>query len=113
MKLFSAANYSQLTNRMDSGEPFFQENDLKFPVITVSISYDDINEPIRVDLGSVPPFIACAVLEKVISVLRAVSPGPTVAFRGGLITDARRPNDITWEQFFQAFIDDDGDEDES
>jgi hypothetical protein len=63
------------------------EDELKFPMITVAVSHDDINEPIHVDLGSIQPFIAVSILEKVIEVLKMVSPGPKITFRGNIIAD--------------------------
>jgi hypothetical protein len=67
---------------------FANDMDMKFPVITISLSYDDPVEPIHVDLGSVPPFIATAILEKILDVMQDLEVGPKVTFKGVTLLDA-------------------------
>lgn len=59
-----------------------------FPVITISLSYDDPNEPIHVDLGSVPPFVAASIFEQVIDVMEELKVGPKVTFGGQVLIEA-------------------------
>lgn len=63
------------------------END-SFPVITISLSYDDPKEPIHVDLGSVPPFVAAAIFEQVIDIMEDLKVGPKVTFGGKVLIEA-------------------------
>lgn len=63
------------------------END-SFPVITISLSYDDPNEPIHVDLGSVPPFVAASIFEQIIDVMEELKVGPKVTFGGKVLIEA-------------------------
>lgn len=85
------------------------EDELKFPMITVAVSHDDINEPIHVDLGSIQPFIAVSILEKVIEVLKMVSPGPKITFRGNVIADPNVSSEpVDFMQFLSSL--EDGDE---
>jgi len=63
------------------------END-SFPVITISLSYDDPNEPIHVDLGSVPPFVASAIFEQILEVMEELKVGPKVTFGGKVLIEA-------------------------
>lgn len=67
---------------------FANDMDMKFPVITISLSYDDPVEPIHVDLGSVPPFIASAIFEKILDVMQDLEVGPKVTFKGVTLLDA-------------------------
>lgn len=89
------------------------EMDLKFPVITISVSYDDINEPIHVDLGSVPPFVALSVFQSVIGVMRNLTVGPKITFGGDVLAE---PGDfetiIDFDEFDEDDEDDDDDDDE-
>lgn len=82
---------------------------LEFPVITISVSYDDLNEPVHVDLGSIPPFIAASILEKVVSVLKLNAPMPKITFNGDIIAGPFSPGGIDFESFF---IEDDDQEEE-
>jgi hypothetical protein len=88
---------------------FQDDGDISFPVITISVSTDDLSEPIHVDLGSIPPFIASAVLEKVISALKVTLPEPKVTFKGETLI---APPMSMIDDFFQEFLRDD-DEDEN
>lgn len=87
---------------------FQDDGDINFPVITVSVSEDDMNEPIHVDLGSVPPFIASAVLEKVVSALKMAVPEPKITFKGNVLVAA--PLTIIDDLFEEFFPDEDEDE---
>lgn len=85
---------------------FQDDGDISFPVITISVSADDFNEPIHVDLGSVPPFIASAVLEKVISALKITVPEPKITFKGETLL---APSITIIDDLFQDFLDDEDD----
>ncbi len=91
---------------------FDEDGDLRFPVITISVSNDDLEEPIHVDLGSVPPFIAAAVLEKVASILKSTVPPPRITFKGTVLVEPVGTGSIALiEQLFDDFQDDEDDED--
>lgn len=94
---------------MDNFEGNLEEElNLRFPMITVSVSHDDVNEPIHVDLGSIQPFIAIAVLEKVIEMLKVVAPGPKIMFNGAVIAAPVPAGDvIDFAEFLNAFESDD------
>jgi hypothetical protein len=96
-----------MSTSIDDG--FRDEEDFKFPVITISVSTDDLNEPIHVDLGSVPPFIASAVLEKVINVLKMAVPAPKITFRGNVLVEPFNPATIDFASFIDDILDDDDD----
>jgi hypothetical protein len=88
-------------------DPLESDMNLKFPVITISLSYDDIHEPIHVDLGSVPPFVATAIFEQVLFTMRNLSPGPKVTFGGEILIDAS-----SFEDDLQFYLQDDDDIDD-
>jgi hypothetical protein len=67
---------------------FANDMNMKFPVITISLSYDDPNEPIHVDLGSVPPFIASAIFEQVLDSMLDLKIGPKVTLNGITLIEA-------------------------
>jgi hypothetical protein len=91
--------------------PGFQDDgDLRFSVITISVSGDDLNEPIHVDLGSVPPFIAVSVLEKVISSLKIAVPAPKITFKGSILMEPINYQEIDFDSFIETIFDDDEDE---
>lgn len=94
--------------------PEFQDDgDIQFPVITISVSHDDLNEPIHVDLGSIPPFVAAAVLDKVASILKAASPAPRITFKGNILVEPFNTDSIAIiDNLFDAFIEDQDDDDE-
>jgi hypothetical protein len=96
---------------MSESEEDELKNDMgmKFPVITISLSYDDVNEPIHVDLGSVPPFVACSVLESVLSVMKDLSVGPIITFGGEILAE---PDDYETFIDFDDFEDDDEEDDD-
>lgn len=85
------------------------EMDISFPMITISVSYDDLNEPIHVDLGSVPPFIAVSVMEKVLEMLKPIVIGPKITFQGVTLAEPVFSSEIGFQQFLNQF---DIDEDE-
>lgn len=89
---------------------FSDEEDFKFPVITISVATDDLNEPIHVDLGSVPPFIASAVLEKVINAIKIAVPAPKITFKGNVLVEPFNPMTIDFATFIDEIFDDDNDE---
>lgn len=72
---------------MNEVAAFSDDGDLTFPVITISVSHDDLDEPVHVDLGSIPPFVAAAILEKVASVLKFAVPAPRITFKGNIIAE--------------------------
>jgi len=95
--------------------PDFQDDsDIQFPVITISVSHDDLDEPIHVDLGSIPPFVAAAVLDKVASILKAATPAPKISFKGNVLVEPFNTNSVTMiDNLFDVFLDeDDKDEEE-
>lgn len=94
--------------------PEFDDEDIQFPVITISVSHDDLEEPIHVDLGSIPPFVAAAVLEKVASVLKTAVPAPKITFKGNVLVEPFNAGSIAIiDDLFDVFNEDqDDDEDE-
>ena len=90
---------------------FQDDGDLNFPVITISVSHDDLNEPIHVDLGSIPPFIAASVLEKVATVLKMSVPAPRITFKGIVLVEPIDPSMMNLDAFLDMFGDDDGESD--
>lgn len=89
---------------------FQDDGDLNFPVITISVSQDDLSEPIHVDLGSIPPFIASAVLEKVSAVLKMAVPAPRITFKGNVLVEPFDPQTMNLDDFLDMFTDPDEDE---
>jgi len=97
----------------NSTSTFEDDGDLRFPVITISVSNDDLEEPIHVDLGSVPPFIAAAVLEKVASILKSTVPAPKITFKGMVLVEPIGTGSLTLiEQLFDDFQDDEDDDED-
>jgi len=91
---------------------FSDDQDIRFPVITISVFNDDLNEPIHVDLGSVPPFVAATVLEKVASMLKTAVPAPKITFKGNVLIEPFSHGPITIiDELFETFVEDDSDED--
>lgn len=90
-------------------DPLESDMNLKFPVITISLSYDDINEPIHVDLGSVPPFVATAIFEQVLMTMKSLLNGPKITFGGEILIDGSSFDDDL--QFYLQDDDDIDDED--
>lgn len=93
-----------------TNQNFDDDGDIQFPVITIAVSLDDINEPLHVDLGSISPFLAVTVLEKVISVLKIAVPAPKVTFKGNILVEPFNAETINFEEFLESFIDDDDDD---
>lgn len=93
---------------MNDVNSFDEDGDLTFPVITISVSHDDLDEPVHVDLGSIPPFVAAAILEKVASVLKFAVPAPKITFKGNIIAEPFGGHAIDIDSFFLE--DGDGDE---
>lgn len=93
--------------------PEFDDGDIQFPVITISVSHDDLDEPIHVDLGSIPPFVAAAVLEKVASILKTAVPAPKITFKGNVLVEPFNAGSIAIiEDLFDAFNEDQEDDEE-
>jgi CO dehydrogenase/acetyl-CoA synthase gamma subunit (corrinoid Fe-S protein) len=89
---------------------FQDDGDLNFPVITISVAHDDLNEPVHVDLGSIPPFVAAAVLEKVADVLKMAVPAPRITFKGHVLVEPFDPQAMNLDAFLDMFTDPDEDE---
>lgn len=99
-----------MTNEMSQ---FQDDGDIKFPVITISVSHDDLDEPIHVDLGSIPPFVAAAVLEKVVSMLKMAVPVPKIMFKGNVLIEPFNQNSITViDELFNDFLENGEDDEE-
>jgi hypothetical protein len=95
----------------ENGDSLENQMNLRFPMITISVSFDDVNEPIHVDLGSVPPFVAVSVLEKVLQVMKMLVVGPKVTFQGMVLAEPIIQDEVRFEDFFGLF--EDGDDDQS
>jgi hypothetical protein len=91
----------------DIGDSLESQMNLRFPMITISVSFDDVNEPIHVDLGSVPPFVAVSVLEKVLEVMKMLVVGPKVTFQGTVLAEPITGDEVRFEDFLGLFEDDD------
>ena len=83
------------------------END-NFPVITISLSYDDPKEPIHVDLGSVPPFVAASIFEQIRDVMEDLKVGPKGTFGGKVLIEA----EMLYGDLELTFGDDEDDDDD-
>ena len=92
---------------------FENDDDMDFPVITISVSNEDLREPIHVDLGSIPPFIAAAVLEKIVEELKMITPSPKITFQGAILSGPLDISEGNIDAFFQTFIEEDGDDEET
>lgn len=91
---------------------FENDDDMDFPVITISVSNEDLREPIHVDLGSIPPFVAVAVLEKIVEELKMITPSPKITFQGAILSG---PVDILQgdiDAILETFIEGDEDDEE-
>jgi hypothetical protein len=96
----------------DEGRNLESEMNLRFPMITISLSYDDSNDPIHVDLGSVPPFVAIAVFERILECLHNVATGPKITFNGSTIVEPITAEEVSFQHLFDLFNqDEDGQED--
>lgn len=96
----------------DDAKDLESEMNLRFPMITISLSYDDTEEPIHVDLGSVPPFVAISVLEKVLDCLYDTAPGPKITYNGMILSEPINANQISFQELFNIFNQDDDETDE-
>lgn len=93
--------------------PEFGDDDIQFPVITISVAHDDLDEPIHVDLGSIPPFVAASVLEKVASILKTAVPAPKITFKGNVLVEPFNTNSVTMiDNLFDAFLEEEEKDDE-
>lgn len=96
----------------DDARNLESEMNLRFPMITISLSYDDTSEPIHVDLGSIPPFVAIAVFERILECLHSVATGPKITFNGHTIAEPITAEEISFQHLFDMFNqDEDGKED--
>lgn len=96
----------------NEGKNLESEMNLRFPMITISLSYDDSNEPIHVDLGSVPPFVAIAVFERILDCLHNVATGPKITFNGSTIAEPISAEEVSFQDLLDLFgPDDEGQED--
>lgn len=91
----------------DDARNLESEMNLRFPMITISLSYDDTDEPIHVDLGSVPPFVAIAVFERILDSLHNVATGPKITFNGATIAQPITAEDISFQHLLDIFNQDD------
>lgn len=96
----------------DSADNLGADEGMDFPVITISVQYEDINEPVHVDLGSIPPFVAAAILEKVASSLKVMVSSPTITFKGAVLSDSSDPYLTSFLDMLENFMDDDGGDEE-
>ena len=100
----------------NEGDKLEEEMDLQFPVITISVSYDDVDEPIHVDLGSIPPFVACSIFENILSVMKNINVGPKITFKGEVIASPEYFDDLidfdSYDFDDQSDEEDEDDEDE-
>lgn len=93
-------------------EDFQDEMEMKFPVITISVSYEDVNEPIHVDLGSIPPFVAVSIFENILSVMKELTLGPKVTFGGEVLAYPDDFNGSIDVEYFDIDTSDDDDDEE-
>lgn len=91
----------------DEARDLESEMDLRFPIITISLFYDDANEPIHVDLGSVPPFVAISVFQQILQCLHNVATGPKITFNGTTIAEPITAEEISFQHLFDIFNQDD------
>lgn len=92
---------------------FEDDGDIKFPVITISVSHEDLREPIHVDLGSVPPLVAAVVLEKVALELKMTVPPPKITFKGVVLTEPFHGSVESIDALFETFLNDDENDEDS
>lgn len=88
---------------------FDNDMDMKFPVITISLSYDDAKEPVHVDLGSVQPIIAKAIFEQILDSLDNIIVSPKITLNGVVLMEA----ESLYESLDISFSDDDDLEDDN
>jgi hypothetical protein len=93
-------------------DPLESQMNLRFPMITISVSYDDQNEPIHVDLGSIPPFVAVSVFERILEAMSNIAVGPKITFKGDVLTQPFTASDVTFQDLLDMFGQNEDDEDE-
>jgi hypothetical protein len=93
-------------------DPLESQMNLRFPMITISVSYDDPEEPIHVDLGSIPPFVAVSVFERILEAMSNIAVGPKITFKGDVLAQPFTASDVTFQDLLDIFGKNDDDEDE-
>jgi hypothetical protein len=93
-------------------DPLESQMNLRFPMITISVSYDDPDEPIHVDLGSIPPFVAVSVFERILEAMSNIAVGPKITFKGDVLAQPFTASDVTFQDLLDIFGKNDDDEDE-
>lgn len=92
-------------------DPLESEMNLRFPMITISISYDDPDEPIHVDLGSIPPFVAVSVFERILDAMSNIAIGPKITFKGDVLAEPFSASDVSFQDLLELFTQNEDDED--
>lgn len=92
-------------------DPLESEMNLRFPMITISISYDDPDEPIHVDLGSIPPFVAVSVFERILDAMSNIAIGPKITFKGDVLAQPFSASDVSFQDLLELFTQNEDDED--
>jgi hypothetical protein len=93
-------------------DPLESQMNLRFPMITISVSYDDPDEPIHVDLGSIPPFVAVSVFERILEAMNNIAVGPKITFKGDVLAQPFTASDVTFQDLLDIFGQNDDEEDE-
>lgn len=93
-------------------DPLESEMNLRFPMITISISYDDPDEPIHVDLGSIPPFVAVSVFERILDAMSNIAIGPKITFKGDVLSQPFSASDVSFQDLLELFTQNDEDDEE-
>jgi hypothetical protein len=93
-------------------DPLESQMNLRFPMITISVSYDDPDEPIHVDLGSIPPFVAVSVFERILEAMSNIAVGPKITFKGDVLAQPFTASDVTFQDLLDIFGKNEDDEDE-
>lgn len=92
-------------------DPLESEMNLRFPMITISISYDDPDEPIHVDLGSIPPFVAVSVFERILDAMTNIAIGPKITFKGDVLAQPFSASDVSFQDLLELFTQNEDDDD--
>lgn len=93
-------------------DPLESEMNLRFPMITISISYDDPDEPIHVDLGSIPPFVAVSVFERILDAMSNIAIGPKITFKGDVLAQPFSASDVSFQDLLELFTQNEEDDEE-
>jgi len=93
-------------------DPLESQMNLRFPMITISVSYEDRDEPIHVDLGSIPPFVAVSVFERILEAMSNIAVGPKITFKGDVIAKPFMASDVTFQDLLDMFGQNEDEEDE-